>query len=255
MKWSAVGTGAMGGAGFALPLLAIFYLLRQVAKLSFPPFDLFDWMARRLPGPVVTFGIDLMVSVLRLLPVGETSAAAKNAEQLLALGMFVLVCALAGAFLYAWLDRPSPLHPAYSGAALGGALGVCLGAVAASISRPGAGAGIGYFLGVVVLLAAWGAVLGWSFPRLLPRQPARPAGEASAAGPVVEAISRRRFILRVGEATATITVLGAGLGALVADRRSRSAGAAAGVPWSERNALPNAADPVQPAPGTRPELT
>jgi len=39
------------------PLLALLYLVTQLTGLPFPPFAMFEWLVRVLPGPVVTFGI------------------------------------------------------------------------------------------------------------------------------------------------------------------------------------------------------
>src|SRR6185436_18929086 len=68
--------------------------------------------------------------------------------------------------------------------------------------------------------------------------------------PTVERLGRRRFLVRLGGATAAITVAGATVGALAAGRERPR-----GRRWSASHPLPNAADPVVPAPGTRPELT
>jgi DMSO/TMAO reductase YedYZ molybdopterin-dependent catalytic subunit len=78
----------------------------------------------------------------------------------------------------------------------------------------------------------------------------------------VQPISRREFLIRLGGATAAITVVGAGLGGLLAagGRREEETGSttsaspSAGPPASALD-LPNADDPVMPAPGTRPEVT
>ena len=58
--------GALAGGLLTAPLIGLMYLLDQLAKFPFAPFALFDWIARVLPGPLVTFGIDLMIDGLRL---------------------------------------------------------------------------------------------------------------------------------------------------------------------------------------------
>jgi hypothetical protein len=50
------------------------------AGLRFVRVQLFDRAARTLPGSVIRFGIDTMVSVIRGLRIGETSSVAKTGE-------------------------------------------------------------------------------------------------------------------------------------------------------------------------------
>jgi len=73
----------------------------------------------------------------------------------------------------------------------------------------------------------------------------------------VEPIDRRRFLVELGGATAVITVTGAVVGELAEARRREAVMVASGAPlrWSATHPLPNANAGVQPAPGTRPELT
>jgi DMSO/TMAO reductase YedYZ molybdopterin-dependent catalytic subunit len=77
-------------------------------------------------------------------------------------------------------------------------------------------------------------------------------------------INRREFLLKLGGATATISLAGVGLGTIfgasdaseTAITPASSNGVAGGTGrWSETNALPNANAAVAPAPGTRDELT
>ena len=77
--------GAILGGVTSLPVIGLMYLGQRVLELPFVPFDIFDWMTRTLPGPVLTFGIDTMVSIVTFLPLGETSSAAKLAEQIIAI--------------------------------------------------------------------------------------------------------------------------------------------------------------------------
>jgi DMSO/TMAO reductase YedYZ molybdopterin-dependent catalytic subunit len=77
----------------------------------------------------------------------------------------------------------------------------------------------------------------------------------------VKRIDRRSFLVGLGAASATITVVGAGLGALIsaAERRRRVAAQEDSVAHKGEGPLgmpfPNADDPVMPVPGTRPEYT
>ena len=60
MKMRTLGLGAQVGAMLTVPIIAVMYLADKLLDLSFAPFDVFDWVGRVLPGPVVTFGIDLI---------------------------------------------------------------------------------------------------------------------------------------------------------------------------------------------------
>jgi hypothetical protein len=71
--------------------------------LPFGPFDLFDWLARVLPGNVITAGIDAIVGVIGGLDLGQTSSTAKTIERLMALGLFAAIGVAAGAILFAAL--------------------------------------------------------------------------------------------------------------------------------------------------------
>src|SRR5215831_17069163 len=69
-------SGATVGVMLTASLIAVFYLAWRLAGLPFVAFDVFDWLARRLPGSVVTFGIDAIVSVIRAIHLGPTAETA-----------------------------------------------------------------------------------------------------------------------------------------------------------------------------------
>lgn len=104
--------GALVSILLTFPLIAIFYLAQQLFGLPFVPFDLFDWLARHLPGAVIALGIDTMVLLIRALHLGEISSAAKRAEQIQAvIGLFIL-CVVSGTILFAvlWPSNRGPAH-------------------------------------------------------------------------------------------------------------------------------------------------
>lgn len=71
-------------------LVAVLFAGWKIAGLPFVPFDSFDWLARVLPGRVLSFGIGTMVKVIRTLHLGPTSEIAKTAEQAMAIaGSFI----------------------------------------------------------------------------------------------------------------------------------------------------------------------
>lgn len=224
LLWGALLTGA---------LVAVFFVGFKVAAFPFPPFDLFDWISRRLPGPLLTRGIDTLVTVVRAVDLGSTDTAAKMVEQTMAIALFLLLGVVAGAILLAVTRTGrSALVP---GLLVGAALGVGALLVRRSLGHALGNAVLGG-LWIVAACEAWGAALGLLLDRL--------------RAPSVERLSRRRFLIRLGGVTAAITVGGASVGALVGKRD-----APAGRRWSASHPLPNAGDPVVPAPGTRPELT
>jgi len=77
--------------------------------------------------------------------------------------------------------------------------------------------------------------------------------DRSAVDDRIERLDRRSFLVRLGAATATITVAGAVVGSLADRRRRREI--ATGKRWSAEHPLPNSSAEVSPAPGTRPEYT
>ena len=117
-------------------------------------------------------------------------------------------------------------------------------------------------LWLAVAFAAWGLAARESYVRLYPEeevfeaQPETGAASVPSTGP-----GRRQFLIRMGAATATITVAGSGLGYMMAQaaRREIEADIAASMAHesegSSRVSFPNANDPIMPAPGTRPEYT
>jgi len=130
-----------------------------------------------------------------------------------------------------------------AGFGLGLFMAILLLAVNASVNS-GAGLGAGLWLAVMGLV--WGVAIGYAAMQLAP-----PAAEAAADSELVR-LNRRQFLVRLGATTATITVIGGGLGAVLA-RRSSATTASGSRP--DGPPLPNADDPVKPAPGTRPEYT
>src|SRR5262245_4622652 len=116
--------GAAWGFITILPVLALLGLVAEVAGLAFPPYVLFEWLTRALPGAVVTFGIDLLVAMIRALDLGSTAEVAKLAEACLALASFTVFGPILGLAL-GLVARRSPGRLPWIGAA-GGALVVAV---------------------------------------------------------------------------------------------------------------------------------
>src|SRR5690349_7333194 len=81
--------GALIGALTTAALAAVGYLGWTLAGFAFAPFDLFDRLTRELPGSIITIWINAAMAVLRVLHVGNTGAAAKAIEQVIAVFSFV----------------------------------------------------------------------------------------------------------------------------------------------------------------------
>jgi hypothetical protein len=82
--------GLLSGLFLALPVVAIFYLGYRLVALPFPPFNLFDWQTRILPGSALAKGINTMVRVIGWTHATDTSRVAKLAEQSMAVSEFIL---------------------------------------------------------------------------------------------------------------------------------------------------------------------
>jgi DMSO/TMAO reductase YedYZ molybdopterin-dependent catalytic subunit len=237
--------GASVGALLTAPLVAVSYLAWKLVGMPFTPFDVFDWIARALPGSVVTFGIDSLVGVSRILHTGSTGGAAKTAEQTMAIAMIFVAGAVAGAVLFVVLGlsgEPARLFGVILGAVLGGAALL----IEQEMNRIPDGSFIqGSW--VVTTFLAWGLAFGWVYDRL------REAGERATNGrPAGEGdVDRRRFLIRFGGTTAATTFVGALWGLVAGPLR----GTDADERWSASHALPNRGALIAAAPGTRPELT
>ena len=257
MKRSSLGIGALVGALATAPLIGLMYLADQLAGLPFIPYDLFDWITRVLPGPLITFGIDLMIDSMRLIGM-SVAATAKTAEKVAAILQFFSMGVAAGAFFFLIFRARNMQPDMIVGAVVGALLGLPM--IAISIAIGGSNVQpvlVGLWLAVLFL--AWGAALREGYVRLYPAE--SPADGADPLPAAAKTIDRRQFLVRVGAATATITVASSGLGYLLAQaaRRELEAALAASMAHQTQTTVgplfPNANDLVMPAPGTRPEYT
>ncbi len=253
-------SGLLVGALLTLPLMALLFLADQVFGLPFIPFDVFDYVSRLLPGALLTFGIDMMVEMIIVFNLGETSAAAKTAEQLMGLTAFFLLGALAITLFYALLSRlKSQARNLIPGLALGLAFGALLMLVSAQVNLTATAAVSAQILWVVIVFALWGMAANWIYNDLAHSDGKTKTDAETGETITIEPLDRRQFMVRIGGASAVLTVVGAGLGALVGGRP----GSGSVVPAIPSDApadgagkpLPNVSDSMEPAPGTRPEYT
>ncbi len=250
-----LGSGLLSGVLLSAPLTALLYLADKLAGLPFVPFALFDWIAKVLPGPVVTFGIDAMIDGMRAVGM-SVAVSAKPAEQIAATILFFLIgVAIGTVFMVVlkWRDA----DPMFSYGLIAAAVfGIPMVAVSLPMGQSTADPVMTVFV-LMALFIGWGLAFIPLYRRLL-LDPNRLETEDQIRW--AKSINRRQFMVRVGAATAAITVMGAGLGGMLS-RTERQPIAevvdSAGEPAIKSNAppLPNANDPVEPAPGTRPEYT
>ncbi|MGH2537307.1 MAG: molybdopterin-dependent oxidoreductase [Candidatus Promineifilaceae bacterium] len=249
MRQPAILYGALLGGLTSLGLMGLQYLAMALLGLPFAPFRLFDWFGRVLPGDLVTLGIDSIVNLIISLNLGETSSTAKAIEQLMALALFVLGAAALGG-LAAGLIRRLGWSGAGAGSAVGG-----LALMALVLVEAGLASGeftLATAVGYGVTLGGWGAILG----RLLA---SRPEGATEAA----DGVGRRALLGQVAAGSALLALGSLGLGRLLgAGREAEGSGVALAEFMPTRAAAtPDAAataafaNRIEPAPGTRPEVT
>ncbi len=237
----------IGGAAVALS-----YLGHRIVTLPYIPFDIFDWMARILPGRLLASAIDAMVAVIRGLKLGPTAATAKLAEQGLAILQFILAWAVFGVIL-GIAGRRRPKAAAFLGL-IGGAVGFIF-ALSIELAK---GVKETSLPAVVVWLALvlWGS--GIILGRLI-------AAAVSAINLTEEDMnSRRRFLRLVGLGSFTVIVTAAGASLLSKKKAGENEG---GVNQEELLRATGTSGPAasplaedlekrsSPVPGTRPELT
>ena len=260
MKVQTIGLGALVGGLLTVPVIAVMYLADNLLELSFAPYDVFDWIARILPGAVVTFGIDLMIDTLGLLGL-DVAETAKTAEHVQAVLIFAVAGVVATIIVYGVVGRMAAGRGPALGLVVGAVLGVPIAAISASMAQSSTPVPF-IFLWVLGLFCMWGVAAVTTASRLLPRYSAATIDAQAQEGTrSVEVVGRRQFLIQIGVATATVTVVGAGLGrVLEMDERDRLEAELEAMKTNMPKAgpivdLPNENDPVKPALGTRPEYT
>src|SRR5262245_35118326 len=244
-----VWNGILVASLVTMALIGTLFFGWSVAGLPFVPFDVFDWLTRVLPGRVIAFSIGTMVSVIRTLSLGPTADIAKLAEQLMAITIAFIAGVIGGTILFVVLRAEPTRSHVIPGLLLGLVFAIPTMLVSLHGSQTSSVGPVANSVWILGVFLVWGAVLGHAAQRLIDFE------QTNAAA--VARIDRRRFLVRLGGTTAAITVAGAVVGELAEERRREAVVKAGGEspPWSATNPLPNADAPVEPAPGTRPELT
>lgn len=263
MKKPGIGTGILVSIFLTVPIIILMFIGDVLFDLAFAPFDLFNWVARVLPGPVITFGIDLMIDTLRFLGINVADAA-KTAEQILAVLVFILIGVGIGTVFFIATNQRSNPPGRVDGLIVGALFGfpvIAIGVVEGNSIQPS----WVNILWELLLFASWGVTLSWADRRLW-EQPAVSSSQEVAVpdeGEVrqVERLNRRQFLVTLGAVSAVITVAGAGLAAILkttgggTDQEAQDGTPEHSTGDISTKQLPNQDDPVSPAPGTRPEYT
>jgi DMSO/TMAO reductase YedYZ molybdopterin-dependent catalytic subunit len=260
MKTKHAGTAALIGALTTSPLIALLFLAQRLIGFSFPPFELFEVLTKVLPGPLVTWGIDAMIDTLRFLGI-SVAETAKTAEQIMALGIFLII-GTAGGLISIWIfQRLGVKSILLSGIILGSFWGTPL--IAISYLTGGAEVLPAFnILWLDFLFLVWGVSIAWIVHQLqIGQQTEEPKGPLGHGPGRIEKLNRRQFLITLGASSATITVLGAGLGALLKKKEpspETTGDIEGGLVTSklpDPRPLPNQEDLIQPVPGTRAEYT
>ncbi len=237
--------GAIVGLAVTIPLTAIMYLGNQLAQLPMAATDPFQSLTRvQFLGGLITRGIDVMVSVFSNLPGVSTDVAAKSFEQFMAILLFLVLGAVAGAVFALNKNR------------LNRSGGLTLGLIAWVVTlalefllRPAADLlVVALWLGVLYI--CWGIALAWTLERVLVPPP-----------PIEHDPGRRQFLLQFGGTALALTVGAWGIGTLLGQRRepatSISLAAPSPVPTGAQAAATaeSSSGVFVPVPGTRPEVT
>ncbi len=252
MKRMGAVRGGFWGGLTAVGVVGLTYLGQRAAGLPFVPFDVFDWLARVLPGSIINLTIDGMVRVITSLKVGPTWSVAKGVEQSLGLIFIVGAGVVLGAVLGRLARKPGRNVPVWGAA---GGLVLLGPAVAAefTVGFPASGPLVS-ILWLAIVFLGWGTLLG----RLIQVQ----GGET----PDIPSAERRRFLWIVGLGSFAVGVGALGVKVL-AGTKEGATGAGTEVPESlltqlELTSGPAASPPLKalaarpaPAPGTRPEIT
>lgn len=259
--------GALVGLMITPPLMALMYIGQALAGLPFLPLEIFDWVGRYLPGGLVTFGIDTIVNSLISLGFGsDLDTAAKTSERILGILLFLVIGMIASALFFVIMNRlrrtqRSLIPGLIAGLVMAAPLMLMSFAVSLNLSDP-----LIRTLWLLMAFVGWGVALNYAYEILGGIDDKTKADLPASA----QALDRRSFLVTLGGSAAAITVVGAGLAELlktddpVETTASNGSTPATGetvasAPTALKDGsgkpLPNASDPLQPAPGTRLEYT
>jgi DMSO/TMAO reductase YedYZ molybdopterin-dependent catalytic subunit len=273
MKRSVYLLGMLYGLCTSFIVMAFAYLGFAIFALPFFPFNLFDWLARHLPGAVIHSFIQLMVSLITALGLGPIDVVAKLGEQIQALLLISIVgigFGLALAVIRQWRRE----WLIWAGLLLGFILWLGLVIVELSLSVPSSGLlpGLVWLLGLMV---GWGWVLSRLSAAVVYEVISPGSPEVPLESNRGRTIDRRQFFALAGSGLASLVVLALGLRNFHNQAQGISAPGAGSQPklpgdtpltppvFGPEYTSGPAASPapgilakrIEPAPGTRPEIT
>jgi hypothetical protein len=187
-------SGALIGVLLTAPLIGIMYLADQLLDLPFVPFDLFDLLTRVLPGPLITFGIDLMIDTMRWLGVSVADTA-KTAEQFLAVLQFFFGGIASGVVSFGFFSMRSTRPDTIAGIVMGALFGMPFIAISIAIGQSIVSP-ILQIMWLSFLFLAWGISLSKVYGRLVPGEAEVSTGSEEIRA--VKKINRRQFLVRLG---------------------------------------------------------
>lgn len=254
MKKPGILLGALVGGLLTLPLLALLYVGQQLAGFPFVPFNVFNNVRDLTPGGMITFVIDQMINVITSLNLGRVDTTAKLIEQSMGILMLLAITIIAGAIFFALMRRAQHRQEWLPGVILGLIVGVALTILSLAGTQVYSADPFASAIWIVGLFILWGYAVIWAYNRLTYALTSAAPDTPPAVS--IEQIDRRQFLIRLGGATAAITVAGAFVGSMVGDSGAvRTVSLGASDAETVDADLPNADAAVLPAPGTRPELT
>lgn len=243
------------GALSALVMVGLSYLGSVIAGLPRPALVIFDWLARLLPGDLVTIAIDSMVSIISRFNLGATAEISKTIEMAAGIILFMLIGGVFAVVL-GFLGERNPHRLVLFGTLGGMLLALVVLLILNTLPLPPAGP-LFSALWIGIIFPLWGAVLG----RLLKELYAPESAEEGA-------LTRRQFLYLVGIGSFSVLITAAGVSILsrnaeeLADTGSaepRNAGELANESSTSGPAASPSEDAltarIPPVPGTRSELT
>ncbi len=250
-KLSVIGSILLG-IFTGVPVIVLSFFGYRLASLPFLPFEVFDFTSRLLPGRLISFGIDSIVSLIISLKIGHLSQSAKTAEHIIAILFLLVIAGIMGLILGLLSRKVSPDRMPVLSMGFGILSAAMLFFIELGLGYSGWQL-IGRSAWLAFLVISWGYGLGWVLRETAPEE----------KGPVSVAESRRRFIFMSGSAAVALVFGLLGLGYYWRRRSTMMPEAIpAATPRPAETSGPAASPPedvlakrIPPAPGTRPEIT
>jgi DMSO/TMAO reductase YedYZ molybdopterin-dependent catalytic subunit len=282
MKRKVIITGFLLGALTSIPVMLLVYEGDNLAGLPFVPFDLFDFLARVLPGFILVPSIHLMVHLLQAFHVASLSTAAKLAEQCMALILFIAASGGVGGILGVVAAIKEKWNLPQTGMFLGLAALVLAGGILFFLGFPPAGP-ILSLIWVGFLFVLWGSLIGWELRQIFfaEREPSPTSSNrrwayhliavftaaflASGAGLYLFLIPREKPRLTIVQiplqqipAPDSTGISPGSLQHILSDSTAVPSKPLEQIPAAGSKAFPSKPlqpAQIEPAPGTRPEIT